>query len=233
MDNVRAMFVVLPDAPLPDQSDVDAADGLILVHPQDETDYPAATERVAAALQIGPPVYLVTPTLDSGQTRSYLQHALQPGVYGVAVQTAASVDQLRYLEGVLEELEIRAGIRPGLTAMAVGFHDPRAIDIMSECLAAMRDSSDRMTWIAYDHVEMAESLGVPPDSPTVAIASSNVIITAAAYNLPVVYGSPPDAEYASSLGFRGCATAELNDLEGLRTTFTRPEPENDEDEEDS
>lgn len=233
MDNVRAMFVVLPDAPLPDPTDVEAADGLILVFPQDESDYPLATERVAAALQIGPPVYLVSPTLDSGQTRSYLQHALQPGIYGVAVQTAASVDQLRYLEGVLEELEIRAGIRPGLTAMAVGFHDPRAIDIMSECLAAMRDSSDRMTWIAYDHVEMAESLGVQPDSPTVATASSNVIMTAAAYNLPVVYGSPPDAEYASSLGFRGCATAELNDLEGLRTTFTRPEPENDEDEEDS
>lgn len=233
MDNVRAMFVVLPDAPLPDQSDVDAADGLILVHPQEETRYPAATERVATAVQIGPPVYLVTPTLDSGQTRSYLQHALQPGVYGVAVQTAASVDQLRYLEGVLEELEIRADIRPGLTAMAVGFHDPRAINIMSDCLAAMRDSSDRMTWIAYDHAEMAESLGVPPDSPTVAIASSQVIMTAAAYNLPVVYGSPPDADYAASLGFRGCATAEQTDLDGLRATFTRAESESDEDEEDS
>lgn len=233
MDNVRAMFVVLPDAPLPDPTDVEAADGLILVFPQDESDYAAANERAAAAIAVGPPVYLVIPRLDSEQARAYLQHALQPGIYGVAVQTAASVDQLRYLEGVLEELEIRAGIRPGLTAMAVGFHDPRAIDIMSECLAAMRDSSERMTWIAYDHVEMAESLGVQPDSPTVATASSNVIMTAAAYNLPVVYGSPPDAEYASSLGFRGCATAELNDLEGLRTTFTRPEPENDEDEEDS
>lgn len=233
MDNVRAMFVVLPDAPLPDPSDVDSADGLILVHPQDETDYPAATERVAAALQIGPPVYLVVPTLDSGQTRPYLQHSLQPGVYGVAVQTAASVDQLRYLEGVLEELELRVGIRPGLTAMAVGFHDPQAIDIMSNCLSAMRDSSERITWIAFDHEEMAQSLGVQPDSPTVAVASSNVVMTAAAYNLPVVYGSPPDAEYAASLGFRGCATAELNDLEGLRTTFTRPEPENGEDEEDS
>ena len=233
MDNVRAMFVVLADAPMPDPADVNAADGLILVHPQDETDYPAATRRVDAALEIGPPVYLVIPTLDSGQTRTYLQHSLQPGVYGVAVQTAASVDQLRYLEGVLEELELRAGIRPGLTAMAVGFHDPRAIDIMSDCLAAMRDSADRMTWIAFDHAEMAESLGIAPDSATVAFAASQVVMTAGAFDLPVVYGSPPDAEYAASLGFRGCATAELHDLEGLRTTFTRPEPENGEDEEDS
>ena len=233
MDNVRAMFVVLPDAPMPDPADVEAADALILVFPQDEGDYAAARERAAAAIEVGPPVYLVIPPLDSGLARGYLQHALQPGIYGVAVQTAASVDQLRYLEGVLEELELRAGIRPGLTAMAVGFHDPRAIDIMSDCLAAMRDSSDRLTWIAYDHAEMAESLGVQPDSPTVATASSNVIMTAAAYNLPVVYGSPPDAEYASSLGFRGCATGELTDLEGLRATFTRLEPESGEDEEDS
>ncbi|MDE2892526.1 MAG: hypothetical protein OXN86_08510 [Chloroflexota bacterium] len=233
MDNVRAMFVVLPDAPMPGPADVEAADGLILVFPQDENDYGAANERAAAAIELGLPVYLVIPRLDSGLARGYLQHTLQPGVYGVAVQTAASVDQLRYLEGVLEELEIRAGIRPGLTAMAVGFHDPRAIDIMSDCLAAMRDSSDRTTWIAYDHAEMAQSLGVQADSPTVQQASSQVVMTAAAYGLPVVYGSPPDAEYAASLGFRGCATGELTDLESLRATFTRPEPESDEDEEDS
>ena len=171
--------------------------------------------------------------LDSGLTRGYLRSVLQPGVYGVAVQTAASVDQLRYLEGVLEELEQRAGIRPGLTAMAVGFHDPRAINIMSDCLSAMRDSAARMTWIAYNHVEMAESLGVQPDSATVALASSQVAMTAAAFDLPVVYGSPPDAEYAASLGFRGCATAEASDLEGLKVIFTRPNSEPDEDEEES
>lgn len=233
MDNVRAMFVVLPDVPMPNPADVESADGLILVFPEDQNDYAAASERAAAAISLGPPVYLVIPRLDSGLARGYLQHALQPGAYGVAVQTAASVDQLRYLEGVLEELELRAGIRPGLTAMAVGFHDPRAIDIMSECLAAMRDSTDRMTWIAYDHAEMAQSLGVPADSPTVQLASSRVVMTAAAYDLPVVYGSPPDAAFAASLGFRGCATGELSDLESLRATFTRPEPENDEVEEDS
>lgn len=233
MDDVRALLAVLPDVPLPSEAEVEHADALIIVHPQDETDYEGAGDRVAAAIQLGPPVYVIIPTLDSGLARSYLQHALQPGVYGVGVQRAASVDQLRYLEGVLEELELRAGIRPGLTAMAVGFHDPQAINIMSDCLSAMHDSSDRMTWIAFDHVEMAESLGVQPDSASVAVASSNVVMTAAAFDLPVVYGSPPDAEYAASLGFRGCATGDPNDLEGLKAIFTRPDPEPEEDEEDS
>ena len=233
MDDVRAMLAVLPDAPLPSQADAEHADALIIVYPQDESDYAAVGERVAAAVQLGPPVYVMIPSLDSGLARKYLQQALQPGVYGVGVQRAASVDQLRYLEGVLEELEIRAGIRPGLTAMAVGFHDPQAINIMSDCLSAMRDSADRMTWLAFDHVEMAESLGVQPDSASVVVAGSNVVMTAAAFDLPVVYGSPPDAEYAAGLGFRGCATGDPADLDGLRVIFTRPDSETDEDEEDS
>ncbi len=233
MDDVRALLAVLPDAPLPSEAEVEHADALIIVFPQDESEYEAAGERVASAIELGPPVYVVIPPLDSGLARNYLQSTLQPGVYGVALQAAASVDQLRYLEGVLEELEIRAGIRPGLTAMAVGFHNPRSINIMSDCLSAMRDSAERMTWIAFDHVEMAESMGVQPDSATVAFASSQVVMTAAAFDLPVVYGSPPDAEYAASLGFRGCATGDPSDLEQLRTVFPRPEPTPDEDEEGS
>ena len=233
MDDVCALLAVLPDAPLPSGAEVEHADGLILVFPQEETDYPASAERVDAALELGPPVYVIIPALDSGLARRYLQHALRPGVYGVGVQRAASVDQLRYLEGVLEELEIRAGIRPGLTAMAVGFHDPRAINIMSDCLSAMRDSADRLTWIAFDHAELAASLGVRPDSPTVAAAGSSVVMTAAAFDLPVVYGSPPDAEYAASLGFRGCATGDSEDLEGLKRIFQRTESETGEAEEES
>ena len=233
MDDVRALLAVLPEAPLPSEAEVEHADALIIVFPQDESEYAAAAERVSSAIELGPPIYVVIPPLDSGLARKYLQSTLQPGVYGVAVQTAASVDQLRYLEGVLEELEIRADIRPGLTAMAVGFHDPRAINIMSDCLSAMRDSADRMTWIAFDHVECAASLGVEPDSATVTWASSQVVATAAAFKLPVVYGSPPDAAYAAGLGFRGCATGDPADLEMLRATFPRPESEPDADEEES
>ena len=233
MDDVRALLVLLPDTPIPDAATLEYADGLILVPPQDESDFSTVRERVSAAIELGPPLYLVIPALDSGLTRTYLQSALQSGVYGVAVQTAASVDQLRYLEGILEEVEIREGIRPGLTAMAVGFHDPRAINIMSEALAAMRDSADRMTWIAYDEAQFAESLGVAPDSATVAVGGSNVVLTAAAFDLPVVFGLPSDAERAAALGFRGCATDDPAELEGLRSIFSRPESESTTDEEDS
>ena len=223
MDDVRALLVVIPDAPLPNPSDAADADAVILVHPQDESAWPASVQRVAEAVALNAPVYLALPPIGSGRCRGYLRQTLQPGVSGVAVQTAASVDQLRYLESLLEDLELRAGIRPGLTAMAMGFHDSRAINIMSEALSAMRDSADRMTWIAYDDAEMAKSLGVPTGSPTVAAARAQVVLTAAAFDLPVVYGSPAEAEHAASLGFRGCATDDPADLARLRAIFTRPE----------
>ena len=108
MDDVRAMLVVLPESPLPAASDAEGASALILVPPADESDYKSAGRRAADAVKLGAPVYLVLPPLASGQSRAYLRQTLQPGVYGVAVQTAASVDQLRYLEGLLEEQELRA-----------------------------------------------------------------------------------------------------------------------------
>ena len=233
MDDVRALLVVLPFAPLPDAASVEHADAIVLVPPAEESEFGAAAERVVAALELGPPVYLIIPAFDSGLVRDYLLQTLQPGVYGVGTQSPSSVEQVRYLEGVIEDIELRAGIRSGLTAMAVGFEHPRALNIMSEALAAMREAADRMTWIAFNHEELAAELGVAPDSATVAYASSQAVLTAAAFDLPVVYGSPPDAEAAAALGFRGCATAEPSELERLRTIFDRPEPEAADDEENS
>ena len=233
MDAVRALLVVLPDAALPDAASVEHADAIILVPPAEPDEFGAAAERVAAALELGPPVYLIIPAFDSGLVRDYLLQTLQPGVYGVGSQSPSSVEQVRYLESVIEDAELRAGIRPGLTAMAVGFESPRALNIMPEALVAMRESADRMTWIAFNHEELAQTLGTEPDSATIVHASAQAVLTAAAFDLPVVYGSPPDAEAAAALGFRGCATDDPSDLQRLRTIFDRPEAEPAEAEEDS
>ena len=225
MDDVGAVLILLPDDALPDATSVAEADAIVLVAPDDAAAFDAQRAHVAAALELGPPLYLAVPPIESGLARAYLRATMQPGVYGVASRPPASVDQLRYLEGLLEDLELRAGIRPGLTAMAVGFEHPRALDIMSSALQAMRDSADRMTWIAFNHEELAQTLGVAPDSPTVTAASAQAVLTAAAYDLPVVYGSVEQAEHAAALGFRGCATIDPVDLGQLRTIFTRPSDE--------
>ena len=233
MDDVRAVLIVLPDDALPEADIVSEASAIVLVAPDDPEQFAAQRERVASAVELGLPLYLAIPPLDSGLARDFLRHTLVAGVYGVASRPPGSVDQLRYLEGLLEDLELRAGIRPGLTAMAVGFEHPRAMDLMSEALTAMRDSADRMTWIAFNHEELAGTLGVEPDSPTVSVAAAHVVLTAAAYDLPVVYGASDQAESAAALGFRGCATIDASELGRLRSTFPEPVSTSDEGEEDS
>ncbi len=223
MDDVRATLILLPGQPLPEANEVADAGALVLV--PDPEDFDASADHVKAAIELGPPVYIALPPLEEGSIKTYLQSLLMPGVYGVASRTPQSVDQLRYLESLLEELEVRAGVRPGLTAMAVGFEHPRALVIMAESLRAMRDSADRMTWVAFNHVELAQTLGVDPASPTIAAASAQAVLTAAAFDLPVVYDDPDDAEAAASFGFRGCATIFPSDIARLRDIFARPEAE--------
>ena len=231
MDTVRAVLIVLPGEPLPDPAAAAAADAVVLVAPQDAADFAAERERAAELARRTERLYLAPPTIGSGDARAYLMSTLQPGVYGVAARAPSSVEQLRYLESLLEDLEIRADIRPGLTAIAVGFDHPRALTFMSDALTGMRESADRMTWIAFNHESLAATLGVPLESATVAQAGSQAVLTAAAFDLPVVSGSTADAEAHAALGFRGAATDDPADLERLRTVFDRPEPDATEEEE--
>ncbi len=227
MDDVRALFILLPDAPLPNPDRVAEASAIVLVPPPDAS--ALAPQRVEAALALGPPIYLALPPLDQGSVQEHLQQLLLPGVYGVAARPPTSIEQLRYLEGVLEHVEIRVGIRPGLTAMAVGFEHPRALRIMAEALQTMRDSADRVTWIAFNHQELAQQLGVDPTSTTVSTALSQAVLTASAYDLPVIYGDPETVGSAHQLGCRGCATTDASELARLRAVFDRPEADPSED----
>ena len=225
MDDVRATLILLSGQPIPDG----AGEASAIVYVPDAESIEQSRGDVRAALELGPPVYIALPPIAEGSLKAYLAALLLPGVYGVASRTPQSVDQLRYVESLLEELEIRNGIRPGLTAMAVGFEEPRALTIMADALQAMRDSADRMTWIAFNHAELAETLGVPPSSPTIEAAAAHAILNAGAFDLPVVFDDPGQAERAAGLGFRGCATIDTSELARLRGIFPSSEPSNEED----
>lgn len=225
MDDVCATLILLPRQPIPGG----AHEASALVYVPDAESPEHSADEIRAVLELGPPVYIALPPIEEASLKDYLAAFLLPGVYGIASRTPQSVDQLRYVESLLEELEIRNGIRPGLTAMAVGFEDPKSLTIMADALQAMRDSADRMTWIAFNHVELAEKLSIPPSSPTIDAAAAHAIVTASAFSLPVVFDDPEQAERAALQGFRGCATIETSDLARLREIFAPPEPLTEED----
>ncbi len=229
MDAVRAVLVLPADAEPPA---AEAADAIVALPPHDAADFAAARGRTAALLPRSDRLYLAAPPIESGAARGYLAAALQPGVYGVAAPAAASLDQLRYLESILEDLEARADIRPGLTAMALRFDTPAALAIMPEALAALQRSAGRVTWVGWSPQRFADALAVPEDSPTVAQAAAQVVLAAAARGLPAVHwtaGRPSGAEIraARRAGFRGLATSDRAALPHLSAAFPAPEPDSD------
>lgn len=224
MDAVRALLILPPVAAIPDAELAAPADAIIALPPSEPADYAAFRDRATALIDLGRPLYLAAPPVDSGRARDLLAAALAPGAAGVVVRPPASVEQLRYLESVIEELELKAGIRPGLTAMAVGFGTPRALSIIGECLDAMRRSAGRAAWVAWNPDMLARELGVPAASPTVAQAAGQVVLAAAARGLPAVrwINRPPafeDITAAAAAGFRGIATTDAHRLTRLRGAF--------------
>lgn len=220
MDTVRAILMLPAQFALPPAEALTGADALIAIPPHDP-------ERIAALLEYSPPLYLAAPPIESGEAYRSLADALQPGVYGVAAPAVSSLDQLRYLESIIEDLETRAGIRPGLTAMGLTMDSPQATALIPEALRTLSSSAGRLTWVAWNPLALAQPLGIPADSPTISHAAAAVVLAAAAHDLPAVQWTDlplSDARIASArqLGFRGFAVLDPTDLPRLTDAFPTP-----------
>lgn len=220
MDTVRAILMLPAQFALPPAEALTGADALIAIPPHDP-------ERIAALLEYSPPLYLAAPPIESGEAYRSLADALQPGVYGVAAPAVSSLDQLRYLESIIEDLETRAGIRPGLTAMGLTMDSPQATALIPEALRTLSSSAGRLTWVAWNPLALAQPLGIPADSPTISHAAAAVVLAAAAHDLPAVQWTDlplSDARIASArqLGFRGFAVLDHTELPRLADAFPTP-----------
>ena len=224
MDAATALLIIPPVAAPPSAEEAAEADALIALPPADADAFGQFGERVRALIEVGRPLYVAIPPVDTGLARELLLAALAPGVYGVVARPPSSIEQLRYVEGILEEAEERAEIRPGLTALAIGFGTPKALAIMPEALDAMRRSAGRVTWIAWNAEMLARELGAEPASPTIALAASQVVLAAAADGVGAVRwinGRPKRDEIveARALGFCGLATTDAHSLRRIRGVF--------------
>lgn len=224
MDAATAQLIIPPVAAPPSAEEAAEADALIALPPSDADAFGQFGERVRALIEVGRPLYVAIPPVDTGLARDLLLAALAPGVYGVVARPPSSIEQLRYVEGILEEAEERAEIRLGLTALAIGFGTPKALAIMPEALDAMQRSADRVTWIAWNAEMLARELCVEPASPTIALAASQVVLAAAANGVGAVRwinGRPKRDEIveARAQGFSGLATTDAHSLRRIRGVF--------------
>src|SRR5687767_2843714 len=74
----------------------------------------AAIERLAAA---GKRVQVRINHLDTGHTREDLAAAVGPGLESIAFPKAESAAQIRELDVIIRELELKGGVRPGTSLL--------------------------------------------------------------------------------------------------------------------
>ena len=233
MDAVRALLRLSPDHAKLEKSTPDAV-VLDCRAAADEKAEKQARREVDALLTAEQRTYICAPPVATRRTRDVLRATLRPDVYGVCVPELLSVDQLRYADGVIEELERAAEIRPGLTALALWVDSTRALALLDDLLGALADGSERATLVGLDAAAIGAELGVPADSPTLEQARAATVIATAARGLPAVVGSfssdaVTDAEAvaaARNAGFRGVVTPDPKAVAGLLEAF--PEPAQDE-----
>lgn len=214
MDSVRSLLLVPAD---------DAQDAVDLGQPPDATlvdlmhaeagGDAAAGASIDAFLEAGHRLYLHTRGPQSADLRDQLLATLRAGVYGVSLPGLVQLDQLRFVDSLLEDVEHRLEIEPGLTAIGLWIESAAALGRAGELAAG----SSRLTWLGVGATQLAMELAL--DAPAAALldhARARVVFAAQAAGLPAVEGlqpgQDPDAEAAQAAVLR---------TTGLRGRLTR------------
>ena len=168
----------------------------------------AAVAAIEALRGAGHRVYLHTRGPQSPDLRDQLLATLRDGVYGVSLPGVVHADQLRFADSLLEDVEGRAGIEPGLTALGLWIENAAALGRVG----ALAAGSSRLTWLGVATAPLAMELAV--DAPAPALldhARAAVVFAARASGLPAVEGlplpavpptTPPCARTACAAGSR-------------------------------
>ncbi len=166
-------------------------------------------------LAAGQRVYLHLRPVDARGLRDDLLACLLPGVYGVSLTRLRSLDQLRYLDSLLEDVEPRAEIAAGLTALGVWIDSAKSLTLAPD----LARGSHRLTWLGLDAASLASELDVDAHAGALDHARATVVFAAAANGLPAVAGlaaagHDAGAELVAARQFRGL---------GMRGQLTRSE----------
>ncbi len=230
MDSVRSLLLLPPTAPVPDfRPDATLLDltGTNPTGPDGDND-PAVATAVAALLGAGHRVYLHVHPVQTQRVRDGLLTGLVEGVYGVSLPGLVSVEQLRYVDSLLEEAEARAEIAVGLTAIGVWIETARALTLATE----IATGSHRLTWLGLNAAALAAELGIeaspairaagaPDAGDAIAYARATVLFAAQAAGLPAVEGLLPPRASSHADPESEIAVAQEVRRAGLRGMLTR------------
>ena len=225
MDTVRSLLLVPADldglagigADAPELPDATLVD---LMH-TDAGGHDAAVAAIDALRQAGHRVYLHSRGPQSPDLREQLLATLRDGVSGVSLPGVVHVDQLRFVDSLLEDVEGRAGIEPGLTALGLWIESAAALGRVAQLAAA----SSRITWLGVATAPLAMELALDAPAPSLLDAARAAVVFAAqASGLPAVEGLPlpslpPDDVALRAHGLRGRLTRHPSEVGALNVAF--------------
>jgi citrate lyase subunit beta/citryl-CoA lyase len=194
-----------------------------------------ATEKRAArtlvremlsALAGGGRVFVRVNNVHTGLTRDDLMAVLRPGLAGVVHPKTDDPQDLRDLDVLLREAEMRHKVRPGDVRVVPLIETPRAV-LRCEQIATASDRVDALSIGGEDYVT---TLGVPRSDAALAHLRAVVVTVAAALGLPAIDTPFPDftdakalaaeARLARSLGFRGKYAIHPDQVDAINETFS-------------
>jgi citrate lyase subunit beta/citryl-CoA lyase len=157
----------------------------------------------------GAPVLVRVNSVRNQGTRADLMAAVRPGLAGVVHPKTEHPQDLRDLDVLLREAEVRNKVRPGDTAVVPLIESPSAILDLQRIATAI----DRVAALSLGGEDYTAALGVPRSDEALAYARQVLVTTAAACGIAAIdtpfpsveddRGLVREAKLAAALGFRG------------------------------
>jgi citrate lyase subunit beta/citryl-CoA lyase len=179
-----------------------------------------ASEKVAArrlsrealrthAATGGPDLFVRVNNVWSRATRADLVAVVRPGLRGIVHPKTERPQDLRDLDVLLREAEVKNGVRPGDTSVIPLIETPGAIIDLSRITRAI----DRVIALSLGGEDYATSLGVVRSDEALAFARGTLVTVAAAYGIAAIDTPYPaiddergllrEAKLAAATGFAG------------------------------
>ena len=164
---------------------------------------------VAGAGESGARVFVRVNNVHTGLARGDLMEVVRAGLVGVVHPKTDHAQDLRDLDVLLREAELRNKVRPGDVAVVPLIETPRAILRCEEIARA----TDRVAALSLGGEDYTAELGVARSDEALAYARGVIVTVAAATGVPAIDTPYPaiddergllrETRLASAMGFRG------------------------------
>lgn len=166
----------------------------------------AALPRLAAS---GTPVFVRVNNVNTGQARVDLMAIVRAGLAGVVHPKTEHPQDLRDLDVMLREAEVRNNVRPGDTAVLPLIETPRGLLDVQRIATAI----DRVAGLALGGEDYTSALGVPRSDEALAHSRAVIVTVAVALGIGAIdtpypaiddeRGLARETKLAAAMGFRG------------------------------